>query len=183
MAIPEKQFETRRWLHDKFERLQAREEDRIQSWATLFISLNTGLVAIVGFWLNQYHVTTGFWEFLAPTAAAGFVISTGWFLVGYRINESNMVWREMAHSIEAEPYGVAEDMPANVRLWWGENRLVPMMLSRPMTEKDRVVDERVRASRGGGWFFPVALLAKGIPKGTAIAWAVVLAVSLFLCFV
>ena len=170
-------YEVRRWLHDKFERLQAREEDRIQSWATLFISLNTGLVAVVGYLLTQYHLAVSFWGFLAATAAAGLVISGGWFLVGYGMLESDMVWREMARSLEAPPFGVvAEEISANVRLWWGAEGMVPMRLDQPVTAKDATVVKR--ADQRSVKLYPMSMMAKNIPKGTAVAWFVVFAVSL-----
>jgi hypothetical protein len=163
-------FDNLQWLHDKYERLLDHEEDRIQAWATLLISLNSGLVAIAGYWLSLYAFGIHFFEALFLTSVGGIAACAGWYAVGYRMHEVHMYWRESLRALERTATGVMPHLDGDVRTWWNRNG-PPVALSEPMVSKDAVIDARLEGSRVN--WYPVSTMAKLMPKYIGWAWAVV----------
>jgi hypothetical protein len=150
-----------RWLHDKFERAMAQEENRMTGWAEVFLGFNTALAGFIGFLLTRFGTTGIFYWTTVAIAVLGIAGSLSWFFVGRRMQQSWMTWRQMAVALEKHGRGETAELQAVVQVYW---RWREVDLNQPI----RSAAEIVGKARYG--IHPVATITKWAPTTLTIAW-------------
>lgn len=133
--------EERRWLHDKFERLQAEEASlasaRTSYYAAIGTVLLTALVVAIADLLSQARVLIGVLTFIA---LLGILISVVWAILLHRTNDAKNLWREAAWRLEQElpPLAGTWMIPITLR----STAKLPIDLFRPFQAHDLRFSER-----------------------------------------
>ena len=95
--------EDRHWLHDKFERLAAEENELASARTTYYAAIGTvlitGLVVSIADLLAQATVLIVVVTFLS---ALGMLISIVWIVLLHRTNDAKNMWREAAVLLERD---------------------------------------------------------------------------------
>lgn len=163
---------TRRWLHDKYERLSAQESElaanRTSYFAAIGTVLITGLLVALNYFLSDPHLLVLTVSFLA---ALGILISFVWVVLLRRTQDAQAMWREAAQLLEGLAPPVGGSLTGTVRLRGGGG--YPIDLLRPFTTHA----ERFRSARGVSWTDRVNpdLLTQLLPITFLTIWTIVLA--------
>jgi len=168
----------RRWLHDKYERLAAEEDNLAASRTSYFAAIGTvlitGLVVALNYFLADPRLLALVATFLA---GLGILISFIWAVLLHRTLDAQAMWREGAEQLERLLPPVDGQLPGTVTLRSGDT--VEVDLLRPFTAharrfaKDRAVSWMDRLRPGAlTEILPVCFV--GIWCGVLVAvWAFV----------
>lgn len=133
--------EERRWLHDKFERLQTEEASlasaRTSYYAAIGTVLLTALVVAIADLLSQTRVLLAVLTFIA---LLGVLISVVWAILLHRTNDAKNLWREAAWRLEQDlpPLPGSWTIPITLR----SNAQLPVDLFRPFQAHDLRFSQR-----------------------------------------
>ena len=123
-------LEDRRWLHDKFERLEAEEGElaglRTSYFAAIAAVLVTGLVVATADLLSNAVLLVVFATFLA---GFGILIASVWSVLLHRTTDAQNLWREAAYRLEEMDPPIEARLEAPVTLRSGDTLTVD--LARP----------------------------------------------------
>jgi len=129
-AAPSLSSEERRWLHDKYERLEAEEGNLSSSRTSYFAAIGTvlvtGLVVAVADLFGHPWLLVVTVSFMA---LLGVLISFIWAVLLHRTNDAQALYREAALRLEQSASPIPGDLAAPVTLRSGET--VDVNLLRP----------------------------------------------------
>lgn len=173
-APPTLSPEERRWLHDKFERLQAEEASlasaRTSYYAAIGTVLLTALVVAIADLLSQTRVLLAVLTFIA---LLGVLISVVWAILLHRTNDAKNLWREAAWRLEQDlpPLSGSWMIPITLR----SSSKIPVDLFRPFQAHDK----RFSQLREVSWMDRANpdLLTEVLPLTFLAIWVGVLAVA------
>jgi hypothetical protein len=118
----------RRWLHDKYERLDAEEGElaanRTSYFAAIGAVLITGLVVALNYFLSDPRTLVLVVTFLA---GLGITISVVWATLLHRTLDAQALWRESAEQLERLCPPVSGDLPGTITLRSGATMEVNLL--------------------------------------------------------
>lgn len=118
----------RRWLHDKYERLDAEEGNLAASRTSYFAAIGTvlitGLVVALNYFLSDPRVLVLVATFLA---GLGIVISFTWAVLLHRTLDAQAMWRDCAEQLERLCPPVAGELPGAITLRTGATMEVDLL--------------------------------------------------------
>lgn len=127
---------TRRWLHDKYERLAAQEGDLAASRTSYFAAIGTvlitGLVVALNYFLAEPRLLLAVATFLG---GLGIVISFTWVVLLHRTLDAQALWRESAEQVERLLPPIEGQLPGRITLRSGAT--IEVDLLRPFTAHSR----------------------------------------------
>ncbi|MGA8663601.1 MAG: hypothetical protein WB809_00810 [Thermoplasmata archaeon] len=167
---------SRRWLHDKFERLAAEEGQlstgRTTYYAAIGTVLITGLLVVLADLLGEPSLLVVAVTFLA---GLGILISLVWAVLLHRTNDAQNLWREAARLLERDHPPIEGIWNAPITLRSGETMNVD--LARPYLAHNA----RFAPIRQVSWMDRVNPLAltEVLPLTFIVIWSSVLVIVWF----
>jgi uncharacterized membrane protein YhaH (DUF805 family) len=165
--------EERRWLHDKYERLDAEEgqlsSSRTSYYAAIGTVLITGAIVAVADLLNQPTILAVIVSFLA---LLGILISLVWAVLLHRTNDAQKLWREAALHLEQGAPPIEGEFRAPISLRSGAT--ISLDLFRPFQSHQ----ERFSTQSPISWMdrLDPAALTELLPQTFLVLWSAILVV-------
>jgi hypothetical protein len=160
----------RKWLHDKYERLDA-EEGQLASARTAYYAaigtvLLTGMIVAIADLINDPEILVVILTFLA---GLGVLISVVWTVLLHRTNDAQKLWRESARHLEQGAPPLEGEFRSPISLRSGET--ISVDLFRPF----QTHDARFSRSNKISWMDRIdpTALTEILPKTFLGIWATI----------